>query len=104
MKEPKPLSLHLPADLEPQFVNFVRVAHTAGEFVLDFSTILPGIEEPNVEARIIVSPLGAKLLEQALSGNIQRFESTFGEIRVPLSHSLADDLFSSPGNTPPEGV
>jgi hypothetical protein len=40
-----------------------------------------------------MSPLGAKLLLRALSENIKRYESSFGEISVPGSHTLADYLF-----------
>jgi hypothetical protein len=51
-----------------------------------------------------MSPLGAKLLQRALSENIKRYEAAFGEIRVPGSKTLADFLFrpSPPSEEPPE--
>ncbi|MFZ3069857.1 MAG: DUF3467 domain-containing protein [Anaerolineaceae bacterium] len=104
MAEIKQLTLRLPEDLEPLFVNMVRVAHTPGEFILDFSAILPGSADPKVDARIILSPLGVKLMQQAINENIRRYEKTYGEIRLPTAaHTLADDLFSHPNNIPPEG-
>jgi hypothetical protein len=50
-----------------------------------------------------MSPLGAKLLERALSENISKYEKSFGEIRIPGSESLADHLFrSNPPSDEPE--
>ena len=51
-----------------------------------------------------MSPLGAKLLHHALSENIKRYETSFGEIVVPGSKSLADFLFrpQSPTDESPE--
>ncbi len=104
MPDIKPLSLRLPADLKPLFANVVRAAHTPGEFILDFSAVLPGQEFSQVDARVILSPLGAKLLQQVLNENIHRYESSFGEIRLPSPpHSLADDLFGQAKIPPPEG-
>ncbi|HOA21819.1 MAG TPA: DUF3467 domain-containing protein [Anaerolineaceae bacterium] len=104
MPDIKPLSLRLPDDLKPLFANVVRAAHTPGEFILDFSAVLPGKESPVVDARVILSPLGAKLLQQVLNENVHRYETSFGEIRLPSPpHSLADDLFGLAKNPPPEG-
>ena len=104
MPEIKPISLRLPPDLKPHFANLVRAAHTPGEFILDFSAVLPGQEFSQVDARVILSPLGAKLLQQVLYENIHRYESSFGEIRLPRPpHSLADDLFGKAKIPPPEG-
>ena len=106
MPDATPLNLGLPKDLEPKFVNVVRIAHTPGEFVLDFASILPGISDPQVDLRIVLSPLGAKMMQQAVNENIRRYESTFGEIRPALGHTLAEDLFNNPGNptSPKEGA
>ncbi len=102
MPEIKPIQLRIPADLVPQFVNMVRVSHTPGEFVLDFSAILPGVTDPKIDTRIVLSPLGAKLLQKALIENLQRFETRFGEIHLPSGHTLAEDLFNQSNNPPPE--
>jgi hypothetical protein len=41
-----------------------------------------------------------KLFLHAMSENIKRYESKFGEISLPVKHTLADDLFRP--NTSPE--
>jgi len=98
----KPLpNIELPEDLEAQYVNFVRIAHTASEFILDFSLLLPGVTTPEVESRLVMSPTATKLFLRALNENLKRYETNFGEISVPGSHTLADDLFRP--NDEPEG-
>ncbi len=42
-----------------------------------------------MRARIITTPMHAKLLLRALRQNLERYESRFGEIRLP---SEGDDL------------
>ncbi len=98
----KPIpNIEMPDDLESQYVNFVRISHTASEFVMDFSLLLPGVSKPQVNSRIVMSPTAAKLFLRAMMENLKRYEANFGEISVPGSHSLADDLFRQ--NDSPEG-
>lgn len=99
-KQPIP-NIELPDDLESKYANFVRISHTASEFVLDFSLMLPGVKKPEVDARLVMSPTAAKLFLRAITENISRYESKFGEINTPRNQSLADDLFR-PNNTPEE--
>jgi len=94
------INVILPEDLEAIFANVVRLSHTPGEFIMDFSSILPGNMKPKVKARVVMSPLGVKLLQKALNENIARYEANFGEIRTPLAHTLADDLFNNTSNPP----
>ncbi len=97
-KQPIP-NLEVPDDLEPNYVNFVRISHTASEFVMDFSLLLPGVEKPSVDSRLVMSPTAIKLFLRALTDNLNRYESKFGEISLPGKQSLADDLFR-PNNSP----
>jgi len=97
-KQPIP-NFDIPDDLEPNYVNFVRISHTASEFVMDFSLLLPGIKKPSVDSRIIMSPTAIKLFLHAMTDNLSRYETKFGEISLPIKHSLADDLFH-PNNKP----
>ncbi|GAB4470190.1 MAG: hypothetical protein Kow0088_02790 [Anaerolineales bacterium] len=90
------LDFEMPADLEAEYVNLARIAHSPSEIVLDFAQMLPGMKRPLVQSRIVMSPLGAKLFSQALVENIARYEATFGEIRLPGNTSLADQLFRPP--------
>lgn len=91
-KSPIP-NFELPDDLESKYVNFARISHTPAEFILDFSLLLPGVVKPSVDSRLVMSPTAAKLFLMAFNENIQRYENKFGEIKMPVSHSLADDLF-----------
>lgn len=97
-KQPIP-NLEVPEDLEPNYVNFVRISHTASEFLMDFSLLLPGVETPQVDSRLVMSPTAIKLFLHALIDNLKRYEAKFGEISLPGKHTLADDLFR-PNNKP----
>jgi hypothetical protein len=92
--------LDVPTDLSAVYANLVRIAHSPSELVLDFAHLLPGIAPARVCARVVMSPLGAKLLYRALADNLSRYESAFGEIKVPGETTLADFLFRPP--TPPQ--
>ena len=94
-------TLEAPADLQPVYANLVRIAHSPADLVFDFAHLLPGENKALIRARILMSPLSAKLLYRALGENLARYESTFGEIALPRS-SLADQLFK-PFQQPPEG-
>jgi hypothetical protein len=86
-------NFHLPEDLVEQYVNFVRISHTASEFVFDFSLLLPGVEKPSVDSRLIMSPTAVKLFLRAMAENLNRYETKFGEVKLPQAHTLADHLF-----------
>ncbi len=96
--------LEVPEDLMTFYANLVRIAHSPSELVLDFAHLLPGASPAKVLARIVMSPLGAKLLYRALAENLARFEAAFGEIHVPGESRLADDLFRPhiPPDNPPK--
>jgi len=95
-------SLEVPADLVAVYANLVRIAHSPSELVLDFAHLLPGVTPARVGTRVVMSPLGAKLLHRALTENLARYESAFGEIKVPGEASLADYLFRPPPAKPSE--
>jgi len=106
-EKPKPAKMppmSVPVDLEAIYINLVRIAHSPSEMVFDFAHLLPGSRPAKVRNRIVMSPLGAKLLMRALSENIKRYEASFGEISVPGSQTLADYLFrpASPSDETPE--
>ena len=97
---PAPPTLELPPDLKTEYANVVRIAHSPSEMVFDFAHLLPGVTPARVCTRVVMSPLGAKLLQRALAENLSRYEAAFGEIKVPGESSLADFLFHPP--TPPK--
>lgn len=89
-------ALEVPPDLESIYVNLVRIAHSPSELVFDFAHLLPGSTPARVKARVVMSPLGAKLLFRALAENLARYEAAFGEIKVPGGGNLAEQLFRPP--------
>ena len=63
------------------FANLALIAHTPPEFVLDFAQIMPGIQQANVVARVVVTPDQAKKILGALQSNLAQYEKKFGEIQ-----------------------
>lgn len=94
--KPQPPTLEVPPDIQAIYANLVRIAHSPSELVFDFAHLLPGSGAPRVSTRVVMSPLGAKLLQRALAENLSRYEAAFGEIKVPGEASLADFLFRPP--------
>lgn len=96
--------LDIPPDLEAIYINLVRIAHSPSELIFDFAHLLPGSTPSRVRSRVVMSPLGAKLFHRALTENLSRYETTFGEIQLPGGKSLADFLFrqSPPPEEPPK--
>ena len=83
----------MPEDINPIYSNIVRISHTYSEIIIDYSRMLPGDTQMKVISRILMSPVGAKLLYRALGENIARYEAAFGEIKLPNDSTLANDLF-----------
>lgn len=92
-QKPQGPVLEIPAELEIIYANLARIAHSPSDIVMDFAHLLPGESRAKVGARIVMTPLSAKLLMRALGENLARFEAAFGEIHVPLNSTLADNLF-----------
>jgi hypothetical protein len=89
-----------PEGMEPAYANLARISHSPADIVIDFAHILPGETSANIRARVVMTPLSAKLLLRALTENIARYEAAFGEITVPSNSSLAESLFRP--HPPPE--
>lgn len=90
---PAHIPLDLPSSLEPTYTNFALISHSPSEVILDFARALPNMRA-RVVARMLMTPLNAKLLLRALTENLGRFEAQHGEIVVPTN--LADQLFKPP--------
>jgi hypothetical protein len=93
--------MEVPPDLPIEYVNLVRIAHSPSELVFDFAHLLPGNVPARVTARLVMSPLGAKLFYRALTENLARYEAAFGAITVPGDPTLADNLFRPPAPPAP---
>ncbi|HEY89809.1 MAG TPA: DUF3467 domain-containing protein [Thermoflexia bacterium] len=91
MSEPKrrALNVELPADLEPIYANFALIVHSPSELIVDLAQALPNQPKVRVKSRVVMTPLNAKLLLRALQDNLRKYESTYGEIKLP---GQGDDL------------
>lgn len=63
------------------YCNLALVNHSPSEFVLDFIQMMPGVNQAQVRSRVILAPLHAKRVLEALKQNIQNYEQQFGEIK-----------------------
>ena len=94
------VTIDLPKDLKPVYANVAFINYTPAEMVLDFAQVLPRTPRGTLTARIIMSPIHAKLLHAALAQNIANYEAPFGEIRLPHPRpNLADNFFRFPGDS-----
>ncbi len=71
-------------DLTAQGVysNLAVIGHTENEFVIDFVFIQPQAPKAKVRSRIITSPQHIKRFLIALQENVQKYENTYGEIKI----------------------
>jgi hypothetical protein len=85
-------------EAEGIYSNLAIITHSNAEFVIDFTRILPGVPKAKVHARVVMTPVHAKLLLNALRDNIEKFERKFGEINIPQDPG---QMFTG---TPPDGI
>ena len=85
MSQPPPaqINVELPAELEAIYSNFAIINHSPSEIVMDFARLMPNVPKAKVHARLVMTPLNAKLLLRALQDNLAKYEERFGEVRVP---------------------
>ncbi len=90
------INIEVPPDLDATYSNFALIAHSASEIIIDFARVLPNTPKAKVYARIITTPLHAKLLLRALSENLEKYEAQFGEIKTPdTGGALAQQFFGA---------
>ena len=77
------INVELPAELEAIYSNFALITHSPSEMVVDFARVLPNVPKAKVYARVIMTPMNAKMLHRALGDNLSKFEAQFGEISTP---------------------
>jgi hypothetical protein len=81
-EQPPTIRINLDDDIaQGQYVNFANIIHSPSEFVIDLGRVVPGRNDVKVYSRVIMTPLHAKQLLEALAHNISLFEQKFGEIR-----------------------
>ena len=84
-------------EAEGTYSNLAIITHSPAEFVIDFTRILPGVPKARVQARVIMTPQHTKLLLNALSDNIRKYEEKFGEIKIHGEEAAAPYGFQVPG-------
>ena len=65
---------------EGSYSNLVLINHSKTEFIFDFISVMPGVPKAKVKSRIIINPIHAKRFLKALSENVDKYESAFGDI------------------------
>jgi len=84
-QQPPPQTLRITLDdsvAQGEYVNFANIIHSPSEFVIDLGRIMPGRTDVKVYSRVIMTPLHAKQLLEAIAQNIALFEQKYGEIRL----------------------
>lgn len=82
------------------YSNLAAIVHSSSEFIVDFITMMPGMQKGEVSSRIIMTPENAKRLLGALGENLQKYENTFGTInlnRQPRPGSTIAPFNMNPG-------
>ena len=86
MAEMKQFGLDIDIDdavAQGNYSNLVIITHSTSEFIVDFATVLPGVQKAKIKSRIILTPEHAKRLLMSLQDNIVRYESNVGKIEIP---------------------
>jgi len=90
-------------EAEGLYVNLAMITHSPTEIVIDFSRVMPRTPKARVLARIIMTPMHAKLLHTALEDNLKKFEAQFGEIKVWGMPNQAKTIGFAAGDETPGG-
>ena len=81
----KEIQIELTPDVATgHYANLAAIAHTPGEFFLDFIALTPNMPKAKVATRVIMTPENVKNLLFALRDNIQKYESVFGTIQPKI--------------------
>ncbi len=95
------INIEVPADLDTIYSNFALITYSPSEVILDFARILPNMPKSKVHARILMTPMHAKLLHNALADSLRKYEAQHGEIKMPTGGAdLATQFFKQA--KPPE--
>ena len=93
MAEMKQFGIDLELDnavAQGHYSNLAIISHSTSEFIIDFATVLPGVQKARVKSRIILTPEHAKRLLRSLQENIVRYESNVGKIEIPSPQPTPD--------------
>lgn len=92
-RKQKRVTINIPKDLEAVYANVAILSNTAAEIIIDFGQILPHMPTAPIKARVIMSPIHAKMLHARLGQQIASYEQQNDEIKLPKSLDLASQFF-----------
>jgi hypothetical protein len=82
IKQGQQLNIDVPPDVaDGVYANLAVITHSPAEFITDFVSMMPGVPQAKVRARIVMTPQHAKRLSRALQENIAKYESVHGTIK-----------------------
>ncbi len=82
-QQPQQINIELgEKEAEGIYANLAMIMHSPTEIIIDFARVMPRLPKSKVLARIIMTPMHAKMLHRALSDNLKKFEAQFGEIKI----------------------
>jgi hypothetical protein len=64
------------------YSNIFNVIFSQAEFVLDFGKLVPGKDDFDIVARVLMAPMNLKRMINVLEENLKKYENQFGEIKV----------------------
>ena len=86
------LNIDVPAEMaDGVYANLAVITHSPTEFITDFVSIMPGVPQAKVRARVIMTPQHAKRLTRALQENLAKYESVHGAIK-----EISDPMMRGP--------
>jgi len=81
-KKGQSINIELPEEVSQGiYTNLAIINHSVSEFVIDFVSIMPGVQKAKVRSRVILTPQHAKKFLRALQENVRRFEAVHGTIK-----------------------
>ena len=90
-KRQQRINIRVPEDLEAIYSNFALITHSASEIIIDFARLLPNSPRTSVYARVVMTPMNAKLLHRALGTNLEKYEEQFGEVNIPDDKGFGEE-------------
>ncbi len=87
----KRVNIEIPKDLDATYSNFAIISHSPNEVIIDFAQLLPAMPKARVQARVLLTPLNARMLYNALGQNLAKYERRFGQIQTGSRQSGSFD-------------
>lgn len=78
------------------YSNLAIITHSPTEFVADFIQMMPGVPKGKVRSRIIMTPVNAKRLLEALKDNVGKYEQMHGTIDIGGTPPMPPMNFGTP--------